>query len=239
MLLNLQRPTFSPVRDESVLRRFGLAGDGLRPRLDPFAFARRRATHFYRHRTQEVLPLVQLRRLRSGEVDVDEIERAIFSVPSHYAAHFLGVPFSVVATSSTAKTVVGAQCAAQIPIRVFGYNLGFDGVNSGQGNAICEFCHTTFATNPPGTNSTSVTLANFDDGRPETAQTTGGKNWTTEPTVITVTETAMIPVYMGSAIVFVPLTTPFVAKGGSGASVRVTQQSGVTGNAGGALKIEE
>jgi hypothetical protein len=48
-----------------------------------------------------------------------------------------------------------------------------------------------------------------------------------------------VPSYMGSAVVFAPLTKPWGAKGGNGASMRVTQQSGVSANATGTLKSEE
>jgi hypothetical protein len=44
---------------------------------------------------------------------------------------------------------------------------------------------------------------------------------------------------MGSGIVFTPLTKPFVLTGTIGGSLRITQQSGITGNATGTLKAEE
>ena len=79
----------------------------------------------------------------------------------------------------------------------------------------------------------------IDFARPETVQTAGAKAWTTEPTVIVTTEVFFIPNYMGSGIVFTPLTKPFGLSNNKGGSMRVTQQSGIVGNATGTLKGEE
>lgn len=155
------------------------------------------------------------------------------------AALDFGVPFETVSTSSTAKSVAGVKTPANQAVRVFGIYIGCDGTNSANGPAIVEICQATFATNAPGTNSTSVTPVALDSGRPETIQSTAAKAWTTEPTVLTVEEAFYIPAYMGSGLIFYPLSKPLVCKGGGGMVVRVTQQSGVTVNVTGTIKCEE
>lgn len=150
-----------------------------------------------------------------------------------------GVPFETVATTSTAKSVAGVKTPANQAVRVWGFDIGCDGTNSANGPAIVEVCQATFATNAPGTASTTVTPVALDSGRPETIQSTAAKNWTTEPTVLTVVEAFYIPAYMGSGLIFYPLSKPLVCKGGGGCVLRVTQQTGVSVNVTGTLKCEE
>lgn len=154
------------------------------------------------------------------------------------AALDFGVPFAAVACTSTPTTIAGVKNAANQAIRCFGFNIGFDGILL-VAPALIEIGQCTFATNSPGTNSTSVTPKPYDNGRPETIQSSAGKLWTAEPTVITIVEDFLIPVYMGSGIIFVPLSKPLIAKGGSGIVMRITLPSTVTANATGALKCEE
>lgn len=178
-------------------------------------------------------------RLRVDEVPDEEVVRAIREISGRRAALDFGAPFKTVATTSTTSTVAGIKTPANQAVTIWGFDIGFDGTTSTNGPAICEVATCTFATNPPGTNSTSVTPQAFDSGRPETIQSTAGKAWTAEPTVITSPEAFLIPSYMGSGIIFQPLAHPITAKGGNGAILRVTQQSSVTANATGALKGTE
>jgi hypothetical protein len=178
-------------------------------------------------------------RYRVDEVPDEEVIRAIREISFHRAALDFGVPFLVVATSSTASTVAGVKTPANQAVTLWGFDIGFDGTTSTNGPAKCEVGTCTFATNSPGTNSTSVTPVAFDSGRPETIQSTAGKAWTSEPTVISSMEAFYIPSYMGSGIIFQPLAHPVTAKGGNGAILRVTQQTSVTPNASGTLKLSE
>jgi len=155
------------------------------------------------------------------------------------AALDFSVNFETVSTSSTAKTVVGVKTAANQAIRVKGLYVGCDGVDSTKGPALVEIGPCTYGANAPGTNSTSVTPLPLDNARPETIQSTCGKAWSTEPTTITVIESFFVPSFMGSALLFYPLSAPIVIKGGNGVAVRVTQQSGVTVNVSGSLRCEE
>src|SRR5437867_1463260 len=84
----------------------------------------------------------------------DEVIAAIMDVPMHRACLDVGVPFSAVSNTSTAKTNVGAKSPANQALRVWGINIGFDGTTSTNGPALVEVGTCTFATNSPGTAST-------------------------------------------------------------------------------------
>lgn len=97
------------------------------------------------------------------------------------------VPFATVAlTASTAQTIVGVKAPTNQVVKVLEAAVGFDGANSANAPSVIDYGNCTFATNGPGTNSTSVTPTKRDSGRGETIQSTAAKHWTTEPTVITV-----------------------------------------------------
>src|SRR5690348_10168494 len=100
------------------------------------------------------------------------------------------VPATTVAlVAATAKSVVGLKAATNVCVKVTELSMSFDGATSSNAPAVCEFMQSTFATNAPGTNSTSVTPSKRDTGRAETIQATAAKAWTTEPTVLTLQRT--------------------------------------------------
>lgn len=92
---------------------------------------------------------------------------------------------AVALVAATAKTVVGVLAPAQFGCDLRGASVGFDGVTSTDKAVLVEICACTFATNPPGTNSTSATVQQ-GYGRTITAGFTAAYNWTTEPTVLAV-----------------------------------------------------
>ena len=150
------------------------------------------------------------------------------------------VPFETVNLGAdSAKSVVGLKSPTNQANKIIGLNFGADGTDATKGPILVEICHCTFATNAPGTNSTSVTPVADDSGRPETIQSTAAKNWTTEPTVITVWEAFYVPSFGGSAIIYLPLTKPMIVKGGAGMVVRCTRPSGFSVNVTGSIKAEE
>ncbi len=181
---------------------------------------------------------------KPGDAATDEeIIAALRAIPQHNACVDMALPFgnagTAVATNSTSRTVAGMQPRANQSVRMWGFDIGFDGTTSTNGPGIVEIVNCTFATNPPSTNSVTSLPVIIDFSRPETVQTTGAKAWTVEPTVIVTTEVFFIPNYMGSGIVFTPLTKPFGLTSTKGGLMRVTQASGITGNATGTLKAEE
>lgn len=92
---------------------------------------------------------------------------------------------AVALSAATAKSILGVKAHANSGLQLKGFEVSFDGVTASAEPVLVELCSATFATNSPGTASTSVT-ARQKYGRVLTAGFTGGKTWTTEPTVLTV-----------------------------------------------------
>lgn len=87
-------------------------------------------------------------------------------------------------TAATAKSVIGVTAPAQFGVDLTGFSVSFDGTSASAVPVLVELCYATFATNAPGTNSTSLTVQQTY-GRPITAGFTAARTWTTEPTVLT------------------------------------------------------
>ena len=98
-----------------------------------------------------------------------------------YAAQSGG---AVALAAATVKTVLAVKAHANSGIELVAFKVGFDGVTASAVPVLCELVYITFASNSPGTNSTSVTPAQVC-GRVLTVGATAGKNWTAEPTTIT------------------------------------------------------
>ena len=64
---------------------------------------------------------------------------------------------AVALTAATAKSVVGVRAHANSGIMVCGFTISFADTNAAEVPALVELMYATFATNAPGTNSTSTT----------------------------------------------------------------------------------
>jgi hypothetical protein len=131
-------------------------------------------------------------------------------------------------TAATARTVIGAKAHANSGLMLEKLKVGFDGITSNAIPVLVEVCYCTFGTNPPGTSSTSVTVAQ-KSGRPLTAGFTMGKNWTAgnEPTTITVFDECLIPAFMGVLWYDIPLGDEYDTALGEGFAVRFTAPAAV------------
>lgn len=91
-------------------------------------------------------------------------------------------------TASTAKSVLGVKSASDFGLDLKKIWWGFTGVTASEAPVVCELCYATFATNPPGTGSTSLTTPTPTQmyGRAIAHGVTAAKNWTSEPTALTV-----------------------------------------------------
>jgi hypothetical protein len=101
-----------------------------------------------------------------------------------YAADTEG---QVTVAAGTTKTVFGvkADTGHAIDLRRIGFSLDQATPTATDRMTLVEFCAVTFATNAPGTASTSVSVD--QESGPRIAETfSSAKNWTTEPTVVTV-----------------------------------------------------
>jgi hypothetical protein len=90
-------------------------------------------------------------------------------------------------SAGVSKSVLGALAGSVVGLDLQGFEIDFDGVTASAEPVLVEICYCTFATSPPGTNSTATAEPQLY-GRVIAADFTGAKNWTTEPTVITVLE---------------------------------------------------
>lgn len=90
----------------------------------------------------------------------------------------------VALAAGTAKSVLGIRGNAAFGVDLKKLEIGFDGVTASAVPALVELCYCTYATNAPGTNSTSVTPVQ-SYGRLLTHGFTAARAWTTEPTVLT------------------------------------------------------
>lgn len=99
---------------------------------------------------------------------------------------------AVALAAATAKTVLGLKAHANFGLDLLKVSITFDGVTATAVPVLVELCACTWATNSPGTNSTSVTpLQTY--GRVVAVGATAGKTWTTEPTVLTVLKELLLP----------------------------------------------
>ncbi len=98
---------------------------------------------------------------------------------------------NVALTATTAKSILGVNAPAQFGVDLRGFEIAFDGVTTTDKPVLIEICQCTFATNAPGTNSTSATVDQIY-GRSITAGFVAAYNWTTEPTVVTPVKTLML-----------------------------------------------
>ncbi len=163
---------------------------------------------------------------------------AFFLVIRAGAYNQFDVPFTTVAlTATTAKSVVGVKAATNVVVKITEVSASFDGATSTNAPAVCELMQSTFGANGPGTNSTSVTPPKRDTGRAETIQATAAKNWTTEPTTLTLQQSVDIGQYNGALVKMFPFASPFVVIGGQGVVHRVTSPNNV--NCSGGLMGEE
>jgi hypothetical protein len=119
---------------------------------------------------------------------------------------YKGVTGGAVALSAaTAKSVLGARAHANSGLLLSKFSVGFDGVTASAVPVLVELCYATFATNgTAGTNNTTVTAAQ-QTGRVLTAGFTMMKNWTSEPTVLTVQEEFLLTPNGGLVVYDVPL----------------------------------
>ena len=91
---------------------------------------------------------------------------------------------AVATASAAAKSILGVLAPAQFGCDLRSFAVSFDGTDATKTPVLIELIQCTFATNPPGTASTTVTVRQTA-GRAITAGFTAARAWTTEPTATT------------------------------------------------------
>lgn len=133
---------------------------------------------------------------------------------------------AVALTAATAKSVLGVRAHANSALLLKKVRYAFDGTSATAVPVLVEVCYATFASNAPGTNSTSVTPAQVA-GRTTTAGFTAAKNWTTEPTVLTVLDEILVTPYSGTVFYDFPLGDEYDTALNEGFVLRCTAPAGV------------
>ena len=100
------------------------------------------------------------------------------------AGYSIATGTTVGLSAATAKSVIGVAAASSFGVDLTGFSVAFDGTSASAVPVLVELCYATFATNAPGTNSTSLTVRQAY-GRVITAGFAGARNWIAEPTVLT------------------------------------------------------
>lgn len=108
---------------------------------------------------------------------------------------------AVALSAATAKTICGVKAHANSGLLLVGYRVAFDGVTASAVPVLVEIGYCTWATNSPGTASTSTTPRQRL-GRSLTAGFTSGKTWTTEPTTITIPGEELLLTPNGGTLVY-------------------------------------
>lgn len=139
-------------------------------------------------------------------------------------------------TASATRTVLGVRANAAFGVDLTKWGVGFDGSAAATGIGV-ELCYATFATNPPGTNSTSETPIQLY-GRVLTHGFTAASHWTAEPTVVTVIDEKFISPGGGWFEWAIPLGQTPDSAFSEGFAIRLTTASGVTPNYKAALWFE-
>jgi len=147
------------------------------------------------------------------------------------------VPAQTVSYATGLKTALAIKAATNVVVKVMEAMFSFDGSTSTATPAQCEFDQITFATNSPGTNSTSVTPSKTDTGRAETIQATAAKTWTAQPTAIAVQWPIAVAQYNGIYHYVNPFVSPFICIGAQGCGISIN--SSATVNFSGKLHAEE
>ncbi len=92
--------------------------------------------------------------------------------------------------AATSKVILGLKGHANFGLDLIKARIGYDGVTASAIPVLVELCYITWATQPPGTLSTTVTPVQTY-GRVTAVGATAARDWsTTQPTVVTPAEPA-------------------------------------------------
>jgi hypothetical protein len=133
--------------------------------------------------------------------------------------------------AGTPKSVLGVRSGASFGLDLKKFSVSFDGITATHTPVLVEICYATFATNAPGTNSTAVTpVQNY--GRVIAHGTTAARNWTTEPTVLSVAREFLLSPAGGVVLYDWPLGDTPDSAVSEGYVIRCTAPAGVNVRAG-------
>lgn len=136
-------------------------------------------------------------------------------------------------TAATAKTILSVINAANSLIRLVEIGVSFDGVSGTAEPVTVELCSSTQATAGTSTSHTPVQCR----GPTRTVQATGARNYTAEPTVLTVLKRWLVHPQTGMVIQFPLGREPEQVTTADALCIRCTAPAAV--NVQGYLEVEE
>lgn len=145
---------------------------------------------------------------------------------------------SAALTAATARSVLGVKAHANSGVLIKALDVMLDGVTASWPPTLVELCYCTWATQSPGTASTSISTIPQIYGRVIAAQATAAYNWTTEPTVLTPLKAWWIPSDKGVIAYQFPLGQEPDCALAEGYVIRCTSGAGATPNARAGLIFE-
>lgn len=137
-------------------------------------------------------------------------------------------------SAATAKTILSAINAANSTIKLTELSVSFDGVTANAEPVTVELCSSTEATAGTATSHTMTQTG----GPTRTVQATAKRNYTAEPTVLTVLKRWLVHPQGGALLIQFPLgREPMQVTGGSALTIRCTAPAAVSCQ--GYMEIEE
>lgn len=136
-------------------------------------------------------------------------------------------------TAATAKTILSVINAANSLIRLVEIGVSFDGVSGTAEPVTVELCSSTQATTGTSTSQTPVQCR----GPTRTVQASGARNYTAEPTVLTVLKRWLVHPQTGLVIQFPLGREPEQVTTADALCIRCTAPAAV--NVQGYLEVEE
>lgn len=104
----------------------------------------------------------------------------------------------VALSAATAKTILSVIAAASKPLRVVEFGVSFDGTSATAEPVTVELCKSTQATTGTSTSQSPVQIR----GATRTADASGARNYTAEPTVLTAIKRWLVHPQTGIVIPF-------------------------------------
>lgn len=134
-----------------------------------------------------------------------------------------------VSTGTSLKYILGVKSGATTAnhgVDWIRYRIAFDGTTASATPILIELCNCSFATNAPGTSSTSVTVRQ-EYGRAAGTGFTAAKDWSSAPTSVTAFEQFYLTPNGGTILYDWPLGTSPDSPLGEGFVIRVTAGASV------------
>jgi hypothetical protein len=119
------------------------------------------------------------------------------------AGYTISTSGAVAFAPGVTKSFIGLRAPATFGCDLKKFRISFDGTGASSA-AVVQLCLATFATNPPGTNSTAIPV-NQGYGRSIPAGFTAAVDWTVEPTILVVVSEFVLSTSLGGLFYDYPL----------------------------------